>query len=151
MQYMFQTWAMPGTSKFREMLLTTAAEEIGHIEMLATAVAQNLAGAPLQVQEAASQDPVAGQVLNGVKEMLAYLIARDTMHQQQWLAVLEETGGLAVQLPIPDSSPQEQEKQDFNYVCPASRRTAPDRRAVAGRKARRSTAGASSASGRWSP
>jgi Mn-containing catalase len=28
----------------------------------------------------------------GMKDMLRYLIARDTMHQQQWLAVLEELG-----------------------------------------------------------
>ncbi len=179
MQYMFQGWAMPGTSKYREMLLNTAAEELGHIEMLSTAVAQNLAGAPLQVQEAVSQDPVAGHVLNGMtfkqllsaglhampidsdgvpfdmshvyasgniagdmyanvtaeatgrtlatrlyamtndpgmKEMLAFLIARDTMHQQQWLAVLEDIGGRDAQLPIPNSFPQSQENQDFNYV-----------------------------------
>ena len=29
----------------------------------------------------------------GMKDMLAFLIARDTMHQNQWLAVLEEIGG----------------------------------------------------------
>lgn len=29
----------------------------------------------------------------GMKDMLAFLIARDTMHQNQWLAVLEELGG----------------------------------------------------------
>jgi Mn-containing catalase len=28
----------------------------------------------------------------GMKDMLRFLIARDTMHQQQWLAVLEELG-----------------------------------------------------------
>jgi len=26
------------------------------------------------------------------KDMLSFLIARDTMHQQQWLAVIEEQG-----------------------------------------------------------
>ncbi len=31
----------------------------------------------------------------GMKDMLSFLIARDTMHQQQWLAVLEELGGPA--------------------------------------------------------
>lgn len=179
MQYMFQAWALPGTSKYREMLLNTAAEEVGHIEMLATAVAQNLANAPLQVQETVSQDPVAGHVLNGMnfkqllsaglhampidsdgvpfnmshiyasgniggdmyanvtaestgrtlatrlynmttdpgmKEMLAYLIARDTMHQNQWLAVLEDISTRDEQFPIPNSFPQAQENQDFNYV-----------------------------------
>ncbi|HWH15064.1 MAG TPA: manganese catalase family protein [Miltoncostaeaceae bacterium] len=50
----------------------------------------------------------------GMKDMLAFLIARDTMHQNQWLAVIEETGGAAA-LPIPDSFPQEQENQEFSY------------------------------------
>lgn len=34
------------TTKYRDMLLDTATEEIGHIEMLALAVALNLAKAP---------------------------------------------------------------------------------------------------------
>jgi hypothetical protein len=29
----------------------------------------------------------------GMRDMLHFLIARDTMHQQQWLAVIEELGG----------------------------------------------------------
>jgi Mn-containing catalase len=52
----------------------------------------------------------------GMKDMLAFLIARDTMHQQQWLAVIEELGGYEAVLPIPNSFPQEQENQEFNYV-----------------------------------
>lgn len=36
----------------------------------------------------------------GVKDMLSFLIARDTMHQQQWLAVIEEPGGMETALPI---------------------------------------------------
>ncbi len=52
----------------------------------------------------------------GMKDMLSFLIARDTMHQQQWLAVLEELGGFEGTLPIPNSFPQEQEKSDYNYV-----------------------------------
>ena len=52
----------------------------------------------------------------GMKEMLSFLNARDTMHQQQWLAVIEELGGPEQQLPIPNSFPQEQEKQEFSYV-----------------------------------
>jgi Mn-containing catalase len=28
----------------------------------------------------------------GMKDMLSFLIARDTMHQQQWLAAIEELG-----------------------------------------------------------
>ncbi len=51
----------------------------------------------------------------GMKDMLSFLIARDTMHQQQWLAVIEELGG-AEQLPIPNSFPREHEKQEFSYA-----------------------------------
>ena len=51
----------------------------------------------------------------GMKDMLRFLIARDTMHQQQWLAVIEELGGTDA-LPIPDSFPQEEEKSEFSYA-----------------------------------
>jgi Mn-containing catalase len=179
MQYLFQAWGSRGPKKYRDMLLNTGTEEIGHIEMLSTAVALNLEGAPLSFQEQVSNDPVAGAVLNGVnmrhilstglaatpensngvpfnashvyasgniagdmyanvaaeatgrvlatrlynmtddagmKDMLAFLIARDTMHQQQWLAVIEELGGLEKQLPIPNSFPQGQEHSQFSYA-----------------------------------
>ncbi|GAB4023350.1 manganese catalase family protein [Spirosoma koreense] len=54
----------------------------------------------------------------GMKDMLAFLIARDTMHQQQWLAVLEELGhgNMLGVLPIPNSFPQTQEHQEFSYT-----------------------------------
>lgn len=52
----------------------------------------------------------------GMKDMLAFLIARDTMHQNQWLAVLEELGGPASMHPIPNSFPQSQELTEFNYT-----------------------------------
>jgi Mn-containing catalase len=52
----------------------------------------------------------------GMKDMLSFLIARDTMHQQQWLAVIEELGGTEKQLPIPNSFPQEQELGQFSYA-----------------------------------
>ena len=178
MQYMFQAFGARGPVKYRDMLLNTATEELGHIEMLATAVALNLENAPLSLQEEISADAVGGGVLNGMdfrhllstglaalpadanglpfcashvyasgniaadmyanvtaeasgrvlavrlynmtddpgmKDMLSFLIARDTMHQQQWLAAIEELGGAAA-LPIPDSFPQEQENRDFSYV-----------------------------------
>ncbi|MDT0651050.1 manganese catalase family protein [Autumnicola edwardsiae] len=51
----------------------------------------------------------------GMKDMLSFLIARDTMHQNQWLAVLEELGGVEGNHPIPNSFPQEEENQNFNY------------------------------------
>lgn len=49
----------------------------------------------------------------GMKDMLAFLIARDSMHQQQWLAVLEELG--PEHLPVPNSFPRELENSDFSY------------------------------------
>ena len=52
----------------------------------------------------------------GMKDMLSFLIARDTMHQQQWLAVIEELGGMEGVLPIPNSFPQAKENQDFSYT-----------------------------------
>jgi Mn-containing catalase len=179
MQYLFQSWGSRGPMKYRDMLLNTGTEEIGHVEMLATAVALNLEGAPLSLQEEMSRDPMAGAVLNGMnlrhilstglaatpencngvpfnashvyasgniaadmyanvaaeatgralavrlynmtddagmKDMLSFLIARDTMHQQQWLAVIEELGGKEAALPIPNSFPQSQEKNEFAYA-----------------------------------
>jgi len=190
LQYFFQAWGARGpTTKYRDMLLHTATEEIGHIEMLAIAVALNLEDAPATLQEsAAGASSLVGAVLGGgerprhmvegmlqrhllstgmaafpansdgvpfdcshvyasgnlaadmfanvtaestgrvlavrlynaahdagMKDMLSFLIARDTMHQQQWLAVIEELGGPA-SLPIPNSFDQRQEKQEFSYV-----------------------------------
>jgi Mn-containing catalase len=179
MQYLFQGWGSRGPQKYRDMLINTGTEEIGHIEMLSTAVALNLEGAPLSFQEEVAADPVAGAVLSGInmrhilstglaatpensngvpfnashvyasgniaadmyanvaaeatgrvlatrlynmtddagmKDMLSFLIARDTMHQQQWLAVIEELGGSTANLPIPNSFPQEQEASQFSYA-----------------------------------
>ncbi|CAN7628339.1 manganese catalase family protein [Neorhizobium sp. LjRoot104] len=179
MQYFFQACGARGNPKFRDLLMNTAAEELGHIEMLATAVAMNLEGAPLALKEEISADPVGGAVLSGInlknllssglsampvdsdgvpfdmshiyasgniaadmtanvaaestgrvlavrlynmtndpgmKDMLSFLIARDTMHQNQWMAALEELGGPAGAFPIPNSFPQEQEKQEFSYA-----------------------------------
>ena len=98
MQYMFQAWGVRGDNKYREMLLNTGAEELGHIEMLATAVALNLQTAPLSFQEdiyasgniaadmyanvtaEATGRTLAVRLFNmsndpGMKEMLAFLIA----------------------------------------------------------------------------
>jgi Mn-containing catalase len=179
LQYLFQAFGARGPAKYRDMLLETGTEEIGHVQMLATAVALNLEGAPVHLQEEAARNPVVAAVLGGMdprqylsagfaamasdangvpfngshvyasgnlaadmyanvtaeatgrvlacrlyemtddpgmKDMLSFLIARDTMHQQQWLAVLEELGGYKGVLPIPNSFPQEQEKQEFSYA-----------------------------------
>ena len=56
----------------------------------------------------------------GMKDMLSFLIARDTMHQQQWLAVIEELGGFEGNLPIPNSFPQSEEVQGWNYAYVAT-------------------------------
>ncbi|AFZ68380.1 manganese catalase family protein [Deinococcus peraridilitoris] len=179
MQYLFQAWGSRGPTKYRDLLMETGTEEIGHIEMLATAVAMNLEGSPASVQEeAAKANPMIAAVLGGMnprhflstgmaatpedangtpfdashvyasgnimadmyanvtaeatgrvlatrlyemtddpgmKDMLRFLIARDTMHQQQWLAVIEELGGTQG-LPIPNSFPQNQELQEVSYT-----------------------------------
>ncbi len=52
----------------------------------------------------------------GMKDMLSFLIARDTMHQQQWLAVIEELGGYEAVLPIPNTFPQDQEQLEVSYA-----------------------------------
>ncbi len=190
LQYFFQAWGNRSPNpKYRDMLLHTATEEIGHIEMLATAVALNLENAPLTLQETAAEaNPVVNAVMGGerprhmvegmlhkhllstglaafpgnsdgvpfdcshvyasgnlagdmfanvtaeatgrtlavrlynaahdpgMKDMLSFLIARDTMHQQQWLAVIEELGGFEGTLPIPNSFDQKLEKSEFSYA-----------------------------------
>ncbi|MCY1664638.1 manganese catalase family protein [Rhizobium sp. SL86] len=179
MQYFFQACGARGNNKFRDMLMNTATEELGHIEMLATAVALNLEGAPLSEKEEVAKDPVSSMVLGGLnmknilssglsampvdsdgvpfdmshiyasgniaadmtaniaaestgrtlavrlynmtndpgmKDMLSFLIARDTMHQNQWMAALEELGGHKGAFPIPNSFPQEKENSDFSYA-----------------------------------
>jgi Mn-containing catalase len=177
LQYLFQGWGFRGPDRYKDMLLNTGTEEIGHIEMLATAVALNLEGAPAKLQEEIAgkngtveailggQDPrhvlsaglaampadsngnpfngswvvatgnvgsdmhanvhaeASGRLLAtrlyemtddpGMKDMLSFLIARDTMHQNQWMAVLEEQKDMG--MPVPPDFPQEQEKQEFAY------------------------------------
>ena len=55
---LFQAWAQPPSqSKYRDMLLDTGTEEIGHIEMLCTAVALNLEGAPTSLQDEGRRGP----------------------------------------------------------------------------------------------
>src|ERR1700712_1947248 len=188
MQYFFQAWGARGpTTKYRDMLLNTATEEIGHIEMLATAVALNLEGAPASLQEtAAASSPIMNAVMGGgerprhavegmlhktllstgmaafpgnsdglpfdcshvyargnivadmfanvaaestgrllavrlfnaahdkgMQDMWRFLIARDSMHQQQWLAIVDELGGLTEGLPAPHSFDQNEELKEF--------------------------------------
>ncbi|MGG6270731.1 manganese catalase family protein [Leptolyngbya sp. AN03gr2] len=163
MQYLFQGWNCRGPAKYRDMLLDTGTEEIGHVEMLATMVAHLLDKAPVEMQEEGVKDPVVGAVMGGtnprdvivaamnpqheivsgqgampadsvgfpwngrfisasgnlladfrsnlhaesqglmqtvrlyemtddpgIRDHLSFMIARDTMHQNQWLAAIEE-------------------------------------------------------------
>lgn len=177
MQYLFQGWNCRGEEKYRDMLLDIGTEEIAHVEMIATMIAQLLDGAPVKEQEQATKDPIIGAVLGGmnpqhvivsglgatptdsvgypwnsrytiasgnlladfranlnaesqgrlqvvrlyesttdpgVRDMLSFLIARDTMHQNQWMAAIEELE--QKQKPIvPSTFPQELEKQQVSY------------------------------------
>jgi Mn-containing catalase len=61
----------------------------------------------------------------GMKDMLSFLIARDTMHQNQWLAVLADLGGVQQVHPIPNSFPQSQENGQFNYAFVSTQKDAP--------------------------
>ena len=51
----------------------------------------------------------------GMKDMLSFLIARDTMHQQQWLAVIEDLGGIEATMPIPNSTPESHQANEHAY------------------------------------
>lgn len=191
-QYLFQGWNCRGEEKYRDMLLDIGTEEIAHVEMISTMIAQLLDQAPAREQEQAAQNPVlnsamggnsdvqdqivetvlsgmspqhmivsglgaqpvdsvgypwnsrymiaSGNLLadfranlnaesqgrlqvarlyemttdNGVRDMLSFLLARDTMHQNQWMAAIEELE--QNQKPIvPSTFPQELEKQEVSY------------------------------------
>lgn len=180
MQYSFQAWNAHIPGKYRDLLFGTAAEEFGHIEMLATMVAQLLEKAPLGITEDAVQsDPAVAAVIGGtdlqhaivagagarpvdsmgnpwsgayvtasgnlladmsanvnaemqgrtqvarlyhmtddkgIRDMLSFLLARDTMHQNQWMAAVRELQeeGLE-QLPVPSNFPQAKEATEFSY------------------------------------
>jgi len=178
MQYFFQAMGARGDDRIRDLLMSTATEELSHIEMLGHAVALNLEGAPLSYQEESAKDPVINAILGGMnprhllssglsampvnangvpfdmshvyatgnigadmlcnvaaeaggrvlasrlynwtddkgmKDFLSFLIARDTYHQQQWLAIIEELGGMEEQLPIPNSTPEDHEAMEHSY------------------------------------
>jgi len=180
MQYGFQAWNAHIPGKYRDLLYGIAAEEFGHVEMLAIMIAQLLEKAPIQqTEDAAKSDPVLGAVIGGmdvqhaivagagaravdsngnpwqgsyitasgnlladftanangemqgrlaaarlyhmtddkgVRDLLSFLIARDTMHQNQWIAAareLQEEGHEL--LPVPSNFPQSKENQEVHY------------------------------------
>ncbi len=53
---------------------------------------------------------------SGVRELLSFMIARDHMHQLQWLAAIEELGGAQVALPVPGDFPMNKENTEFAYT-----------------------------------
>ncbi|MFD1718333.1 manganese catalase family protein [Georgenia deserti] len=180
MQYMFQAWNMHIPGKYRDLVFGIGAEEFGHVEMLATMIAQLLEKAPLGVTEDAVQDdPTVAAIVGGtdvqhaivagagarpvdsngnpwqgsyvtasgnlladftananaemqgrtqvarlyhmtddpgVREMLSFLLARDTMHQNQWLRAIEQLkeDGLE-ELPVPSNFPQNKEHTPVSY------------------------------------
>jgi Mn-containing catalase len=180
LQYMFQGWNMHIPGKYRDLVFGIGAEEIGHVEMLATMIAQLLEKAPLGVTSKALQDdPTVAAVIggmdvqhaivagagaraadsngnpwqgsyitasgnlladfqananaemqgrlqaarlyhmtddHGVRDLLSFLIARDTMHQNQWLAAIAELQEEGQELlPVPSNFPQSKENQEVHY------------------------------------
>lgn len=181
MQYSFQAWNAHIPGKYRDLLFSTAAEEFGHVEMLATMVAQLLEKAPLGITgDAVQDDPTVAAVVggtdlqhaivagagarpvdsmgnpwtggyvtasgnlladmtsnlnaemqgraqvarlyhmtddSGVRDLLSFLLARDTMHQNQWAAAVAElkADGLE-QMPVPSNFPQSKEASEFSYT-----------------------------------
>ncbi|MCG3421116.1 MULTISPECIES: manganese catalase family protein [Oceanobacillus] len=177
MQYLFQGWNTRGNEQYKDLILDTGTEEIGHVEMLATMVARLLDKAPVQAQEEAAKDPVIGAVMGdmnphhaivsgigaapensvgvpwnagyivssgnlladmranlnaesqgrlqvarlyemtddrGVKELLSFLLARDTMHQNQWIAAIKELEAKEGVI-VPSTVPADWEATEFSH------------------------------------
>lgn len=52
----------------------------------------------------------------GVRDTLSFMIARDTMHQNQWLAAIEDLEKEQIEMtPVPSSFPQNLEKSQYAY------------------------------------
>lgn len=51
----------------------------------------------------------------GVKDLLSFLIARDTAHQNQWRAAIQELEERERDIVVPTTFPRELEHQDFAY------------------------------------
>lgn len=180
MQYAFQGWNMHLPGKYRDLVFGIAAEEFGHVEMLATMIAQLLEKAPLGITDDAVQsDPTIAAVVggtdlqhaivagagarpvdsmgnpwqgsyitasgnlladftananaemqgrlqvarlyhmtddHGVRDLLKFLLARDTMHQNQWIAAARELQEEGMEkLPVPSNFPQRKEHTEVSY------------------------------------
>lgn len=181
LQYQFQAWNMHIPGKYRDLVFGIGAEELGHVEMLATMIAQLLEKAPLGITEDAVQDdPTVAAVVGGmdvqhaivagagaravdsngnpwqgtyitasgnlladftananaemqgrvqaarlyhmtddagVRDLLGFLIARDTMHQNQWIAAAAELQAEGKEkLPVPSNFPQSKEDTSVSHT-----------------------------------
>src|SRR3712207_9457024 len=56
-QYVFQGFNYRGPAKYRDMLIATGTEEMGHVELLATAVCMNLEGDKSEMVDEAVTTP----------------------------------------------------------------------------------------------
>jgi Mn-containing catalase len=66
LQYSFQAWNAHIPGKYRDLLFGIGAEEMGHVEMLATMIAQLLEKSPLGItEEAVQSDPAIAAVIGG--------------------------------------------------------------------------------------
>ena len=188
MTYLFHGFNCRGPAKYRDMILDIGTEEISHVEMLATMIAQLLEKAPVEAQEKAARNPFVGAVMGGtdpaavlagmnpqhiivsgmgatptdsvgypwnsrytiasgnlladfrfnvtaesqgrlqvtrlweltddagVRDMLSFLIARDAMHQNQWLAAIAELEADGLDgTPCPLTFPRELEHREATY------------------------------------
>ena len=53
---------------------------------------------------------------HGVRDLLSFLLARDTMHQNQWLAAVEELKAEGLEsLPAPSNFPLKKEEREVSY------------------------------------
>ncbi|MFL5152888.1 MAG: manganese catalase family protein [Microvirga sp.] len=53
---------------------------------------------------------------SGVRDMLSFLIARDTMHQNQWIAAIAELEADGLEMtPCPSNFPEERQKNEVAY------------------------------------
>lgn len=52
----------------------------------------------------------------GVKDMLAWLLARDTMHQNQWIAAIRELEERECDIVVPSTFPRELQKEKVAYT-----------------------------------
>src|SRR5947199_3935050 len=148
-QYLFQAWGCRGPKKYRDMLLHTGTEEIGHIEVLATAVAMNLDGLPSEkVDDVVTnmRANVAAEAIGrrlaarlremtddpGMKDLLSFLIARDSMHQQQWLAAIEEAGDTFNNAPNDVEDEGEYKQYAYQFFGHGEEPMSPDARWLSG-------------------